>query len=58
MATVLITGASGGIGQALCNAFLQQGDDVLAVCGRHIVTSVLNKAVMYIGVSARLKLRF
>jgi 3-oxoacyl-[acyl-carrier protein] reductase len=35
MATVLITGASGGIGQALCNAFLQQGDDVLAVCGRH-----------------------
>ena len=35
MATVFITGASGGIGQALCKAFLQQGDAVLAQCGKH-----------------------
>ena len=35
MATVLITGASGGIGQALCNTFLKQGDTVLAQCGKH-----------------------
>ena len=35
MATVLITGASGGIGQALCKAFLEQGDTVLAQCGEH-----------------------
>ena len=34
MATVLITGASGGIGQALCKAFLEQGDTVLAQCGK------------------------
>ena len=35
MATVFITGASGGIGQALCEAFLRQGDVVLAQCGKH-----------------------
>ena len=35
MATVFITGASGGIGQALCKAFLEQRDAVLAQCGKH-----------------------
>ena len=33
--TVFITGASGGIGQALCSVFLAQGDTVLAQCGVH-----------------------
>lgn len=33
MATVFITGASGGIGLALCRVFLEQGDTVLAQCG-------------------------
>lgn len=33
--TVFITGASGGIGRALCNVFLSQGDTVLAQCGAH-----------------------
>lgn len=35
MATVFITGASGGIGLALCSAFLAQGDQVLAQCGKN-----------------------
>ncbi len=35
MATVFITGASGGIGVALCRAFLSRGDTVLAQCGKH-----------------------
>lgn len=35
MATVFITGASGGIGLALCRVFLQQGDVVLAQCGKN-----------------------
>ena len=33
--TVFITGASGGIGRALCEIFLKQGDTVLAQCGAH-----------------------
>ncbi len=35
MATIFITGASGGIGLALCRVFLEQGDAVLAQCGKH-----------------------
>ena len=35
MATVFITGASGGIGLALCRVFLAQGDTVLAQCGKN-----------------------
>ena len=33
--TVFITGASGGIGQSVCEIFLAQGDCVLAQCGKH-----------------------
>lgn len=32
MATVLVTGANRGIGLAMCRAFSDRGDDVIAVC--------------------------